>query len=125
MAIPKYYQQLLDNNIAETFEERKRRKEQEKLIEMQSDISIPETSPKPSSVPSTNYYQNLSKQYLTSEPSEKIVVPEKDTTSDYYTELSKKYLNSTDSTALPAPVKYDRAYSLDDLDNDEYFQKSI
>jgi len=126
MAIPKFYEQLLATNISETYEERKRRIEQEKLAEMQDSINIPKTNIKTfesSVTASPDYYQELTKKYISSKPKEEIVMPEKSTTADFYTEITKKYLDSKDSTDLPDPVKYDRAYSLDDLDNDEYFQK--
>ena len=120
MSIPEFYRQFAPTSTAETFEERKRRKEQEELVEMQSTISVPETTietPKTQEANIPEFYRQFSPT-----PKETIVQEKQESTiPEFYRQFKQK--KSTDPTTLPAPVKYDRAYSLDDLDNDEYFQK--
>ena len=120
MSIPEFYRQFAPTSTAETFEERKRRKEQEELVEMQSTISVPETTietPKTQEANIPEFYRQFSPT-----PKETIVEEKQESTiPEFYRQFKQK--EPTDLTTLPAPVKYDRAYSLDDLDNDEYFQK--
>ena len=118
MSIPEFYRQFAPTSTAETFEERKRRKEQEELVEMQSTISVPKTTieePRTQESKIPEFYRQFSPT-----PKETIVEEKQESTiPEFYRQFSK----DTDSTTLPAPVKYNRAYSLDDLDNDKYFQK--
>jgi len=120
MSIPEFYRQFAPISTAETFEERKRRKEQEELIEMQSTISVPETTietPKTQKANIPEFYRQFSPT-----PKETIVEEKQESTiPEFYRQFKQK--EAIDPITLPAPVKYDRAYSLDDLDNDEYFQK--
>ena len=120
MSIPEFYRQFAPTSTAETFEERKRRKEQEELVEMQSTISVPKTTIEEPRTQESNipeFYRQFSPT-----PKETIVKEKQESTiPEFYRQFKQK--EPTDSTTLPAPVKYDRTYSLDDLDNDEYFQK--
>lgn len=63
MSIPEFYRQFAPTSTAETFEERKRRKEQEELVQMQSTISVPETTIETPRTPESNipeFYRQFS-----------------------------------------------------------------
>ena len=77
----------------ETPEEKRRRIEQEKLAEMQSSISIPATP-------------------IEKEPS----------TSNFWDQYDTPFKDLVDSTKLPPQIRYDKDYSIEDLDKDKHFQ---
>ena len=148
MATPSYSDFIRTQQQFETFEEQRRRIKKERLAKMQASISIPTVSEEEELSPevadfisrSTPRKEEIIEEKVIEEelspevadfisrstPRKKEEIIEEEELSpevaDFISRSSPDSVVSKDPSKVPAPIRYDKDYSLEDLDEDRHFQ---
>ena len=121
MAIPSYSDFIRTQQQFETFEEQRRRIEKERLAKMQASISIPTVSEDEEELSPevADFISRVAPRKKEEIIEEEELSPE---VADFIPRVAPDSAVFKDPSKVPAPIRYDKDYSLEDLDEDRHFQ---